>query len=275
MTAFMITAGFQLGWAPYVSDYSRYLPSSTSSRQLFWWTYAPSAALAIWVFVIGALAQVGSPGVSPIAAFRRAGDALYPGVGLVIIVGLLVTLLTVMAINQYGGSLTILSIIDSVRPIKSTRAKRMGSIVFMALVVWALAHTVGEERFNQFYGGALIYLAYIFTPWTAINLADYFIVRRGNYVVADLVTPSGGIYGRWNWRGNIVYIVTLGSMIPFMVTPQFTGALARRLGDVDLCLPVGLIAGTGLYLLACRYQLPSPVDDATDREAQTGAAASA
>ena len=30
---------WQLSYAPYVSDYSRYLPSSTSTRAAFWYTY--------------------------------------------------------------------------------------------------------------------------------------------------------------------------------------------------------------------------------------------
>ena len=39
MTVFVIVAGFQLGWAPYVSDYSRYLPADVGVRSTFWWTY--------------------------------------------------------------------------------------------------------------------------------------------------------------------------------------------------------------------------------------------
>jgi purine-cytosine permease-like protein len=252
MTAFVVTAGFQLGWAPYVSDYSRYLPASTSPRQLFWWTYIPSAGSAIWVFVVGALAQVGTSAKTPIAAFIGAGDAVYPGAGRVIVCGLLVTLLVVMAINQYGGSLMLLSIADSFKPIKSTRTKRAATILLMAVMVWTIAQTVGEARFNQFYGGALIYLAYVFTPWTAINLVDYFVVRRGNYVVSDLLDPTGGIYGRWNWRGNFVYAATLVIMVPFMVTSQFVGVLAQRMGNVDLSLPVGLTAGAALYVIASK-----------------------
>jgi len=252
MTTFVITAGFQLGWAPYVSDYSRYLPADTSPRRLFWWTYAPSAASAIWVFSLGALAQAGTNADSAIGAFKAAGDALFPGAGTIIIVGLLVGLLAVMAINQYGGSLTLLSIADSIRPIRATRRKRVAAILGMAVLVWAIAHLVGEERFTVFYGSALIYLAYVFTPWTAINLVDYFVVRRGNYVLADLFKPSGGVYGRWGWRGNIVYVVTIAMMVPFMVTTQFVGPIAARLSSVDYSLLVGLVVGAVLYLLACR-----------------------
>lgn len=257
MTAFVVTAGFQLGWAPYVSDYSRYLPASTSPRQLFWWTYIPSAGSAMWVFAIGALAQVGTRAHSPIAAFIGAGDAVFPGAGKIIVCGLVFTLLAVMAINQYGGSLILLSIADSFRPLTPTRMKRATAIALMAAMVWIIAQTVGEARFNQFYGGALIYLAYVFTPWTAINLVDYFVVRRGHYVVSDLLNPTGGIYGRWNWRGNVVYGATLAIMCPFMVTAQFTGLFAQRMGNVDISLPVGLTVGATLYLIAFKAPMPN------------------
>lgn len=252
MTAFVITAGFQLGWAPYVSDYSRYLPADTSGRRLFWWTYLPSAASAVWVFSLGALVQSGTGADTPIEAFMTAGDAVFPGAGAIVIIGLLLGLLAVMAINQYGGSLTLLSIADSIRPIRATRGKRAAAIIGMALLVWAIAQLVGEARFNEFYGSALIYLAYVFTPWSAINLVDYFVVRRGNYVVADLFKPSGGVYGRWGWRGNSVYLLTIAAMVPFMVTAQFVGPIAARLSGVDYSLPVGLAVGAGLYLVACR-----------------------
>jgi len=253
MTIFVITGGFQLGWAPYVSDYSRYLPSSTSSRALFWMTYLPSGLSAIWVFVVGAIAQTGSGAETPVGAFKAAGDALFQGAGTIVVVGLLVGLLAVMAVNQYGGSLTLLSIVDSIRPIRSTRAKRVVAILLMAILVWGIAHLVGEERFNTFYSNVLIYLAYLFTPWTAINLTDYFLVRRGAYRVADLHDPSGGIYGRWGIRGNSVYLITLAAMTPFMVTSNYVGFLAKQLDEVDYSLFVGLAVGVGLYLLSLKF----------------------
>jgi len=157
-----------------------------------------------------------------------------------------------MAINQYGGSLTLLSIIDSIHPIRATRKARITAILVMAVMVWGIAYLVGEDRFNVFYGNALIYLAYLFTPWTAINLVDYFLIRRGHYVVADLLKPSGGVYGRWGWCGNGVYLVTVATMVPFMVTSQFVGFAAARLQNVDYSMIIGLVVGSALYLLVCK-----------------------
>lgn len=34
-------------------------------------------------------------------------------------------------------------------------------------------------------------MLYLLVPWTAVNLTDYFFVRRGHYAIADLFTSNG------------------------------------------------------------------------------------
>ncbi len=251
MTTFTIVAGYQLGWAPYVSDYSRYLPATVGVRGTFWWTYLPSGLSAVWVLVLGAVAAAAAPGATPVAAFKAAGDGLYPGFGAIAVLGLLVGLLSVMAINQYGGMMSLISITDSFKPVRPTRRIRVVGIGSMFVVVWLTAQFVGVERFNLFYGSVLIFLAYLFTPWIAINLVDYFFVRRGHYVIREIFKPDG-IYGRWGWRGNLAYLVALAAMGPFMVTVAFTGPAATALGGVDYSMFVGLPVAGLLYLWLCR-----------------------
>ena len=259
MTTFTIVAGFQLGWAPYVSDYSRYLPASVGVRGTFWWTYLPSGLSAIWVFALGALAAAAAPNATPVAAFRAAGDALVPGFGWVAVLGLLVGLMAIMAVNQYGGMMSMISILDSFRPVRPSQRIRATGIAAMFVVVGLIARFVGVERFNLFYGSVLIFLAYVFTPWTAINLVDYFFVRRGEYVIREIFKPDG-IYGRWGWRGNTAYLVALAAMVPFMVTTAFTGPAAAALGGVDYSIFVGLPVAGLLYFRLCR-----DLDLATER----------
>ena len=47
-------------------------------------------------------------------------------------------------------------------------------------------------------------LLYLFTPWTAINLVDFYLVRKGHYSVREIFNADG-MYGRWNWRGLLAY----------------------------------------------------------------------
>lgn len=253
MLVFIFVAGFQLGWAPYVSDYSRYLRPDVPVRSTFWWTYLPSALSGIWVFVLGAVVSAAAPaGATPVAALRLAADRLAAGFGVIAIGALLVGLLSIMAINQYGGSLTMISILDSFRPVTPTRTIRAATIGVMLIAVGAIANFVGVEQFNWFYANVVVILTYLFIPWTAINLVDYFFVRKGQYVVREIFNPHG-IYGRWGWRGNLAYLVGLAAMTPFMViVGLYTGPVAAALDGVDYSLFVGLPVAGGLYLLFAR-----------------------
>jgi len=251
MTVFAIVAGFQLGWAPYVSDYSRYLPSDVGVRATFWWTYLPSALSAIWVFGLGtvAWAAVGA-GRSPVEAFRAVGDSLWPGFGSLAVAALFAGLLSIMAINQYGGMMSLISIADSLRPVRPSRRLRGLGILAMFAIVWAIARLVGVERFTAFYGNVLIFLGYLFTPWTAINLVDYFFVRKGVYSIREIFKPDG-IYGRWGWRGQAAYGLAMVAMVPFMMTTPYTGPAARALG-ADGTIFVGLAVAGLAYAVFCR-----------------------
>jgi nucleobase:cation symporter-1, NCS1 family len=163
----------------------------------------------------------------------------------------LIGLLAVMAINAYGGSLSMISIADSFRRVRPTKALRVGTILAMGVIVWAISQFVGEANFNKFYGNVLIFLAYIFTPWTAINLVDFFFVRRGVYVIGEIFKPDG-LYGRWGWRGLTAYVVGLAAMVPFFVTTPFTGWLAKSLDSVDYSMFIGLPVAGLLYLYLSR-----------------------
>jgi len=251
MTAFVIIAGFQLGWAPYVSDYSRYLPANEGVRSTFMSTYFASALSGVWVFGLGALASGPDGKLTPVEAFKSVGDSIFPGFGTILLIVLLAGLLTVMAINAYGGSLTLISMMDSFKTVNPTKKIRLISLLVMGISVWGIAQFVGEARFNSFYGNALVFLAYLFTPWTAVNLVDYFFVRKGVYVIGEIFKKDG-IYGRWGWRGNAAYIIGFVVMIPFFVTTPYVGPIAKSLGSVDYSLFVGLPVSAIAYLILAK-----------------------
>jgi purine-cytosine permease-like protein len=94
-------------------------------------------------------------------------------------------------------------------------------------------------------------ILYLFIPWTAVNLVDYYVVRRGHYAVAEIFNPHG-ISGRWGWRGIVAYLVGFGAMVPFFSTPSFTGPVAKAMDGADLSLFVGLPIAGGLYYLLAR-----------------------
>jgi NCS1 family nucleobase:cation symporter-1 len=155
-------------------------------------------------------------------------------------------LISVMALNMYGGSLTLISGIDSLHKVKPTLGVRLLTIGLTALlsVIGALAATTNFlSNFNNF----LLLVLYLFIPWTAVNLVDYYVVRRGHYAIAEIFNPNG-MYGRWGWRGIISYLVGFAVMIPFFsVGTLFVGWIAHALDGADISLFIGLPVSGLLY----------------------------
>src|SRR6202030_837401 len=52
---FGVVAGYQISWAIYVSDYSRYLPPEVTVRKTFYWTYWGSAIGGAWMMIVGSV----------------------------------------------------------------------------------------------------------------------------------------------------------------------------------------------------------------------------
>jgi NCS1 family nucleobase:cation symporter-1 len=105
--------------------------------------------------------------------------------------------------------------------------------------------------FGARFGDLLSVLLYLFTPWTAINLVDFYVVRKGHYSIREIFNPDG-MYGRWNWRGLVAYAAGFIAMIPFFVTDEWKGPIARLLGGADIAMLIGLPVAAGVYLWAYR-----------------------
>jgi purine-cytosine permease-like protein len=248
---FGVTAGYQISWAIYVSDYSRYLPPNVTVRSTALWTYWGSGLGAIWLMGLGAaLAAWASKAFGTIPSLNGAGDHVFSGFGAIVLIFSALGLVSVTALNLYGGSLTMLSGADSFRPVKPTLTVRMvtiGITAALSLVVALISSSSFLTNFTNF----LLLILYLFVPWTAVNLVDYYLVRRGHYAVAEIFNPRG-IYGRWGWRGITAYVVAFGCMVPFFSTPAFTGPVANALHGADISIFVGLPVAAGLYWLFAR-----------------------
>jgi purine-cytosine permease-like protein len=243
-------ASYQLSWSIYVSDYSRYLPRDVGVRESFWWTYLGAFIGGAWMMLIGTLAAAVAPQLDVAAAIERAADAVIPGLGKILIAGALLGLVTITSLNFYGASLTLLSVADTVRPLKCTAGKRLASLA-AALLASTLLALNASGNFVARFQDYLSLLLYLFTPWTAINLVDFYLVRKGHYSIREIFN-SRGMYGHWNWRGLTAYLIGFVVMIPFFSTGIYAGPVARALGGADVAMLVGLPVAAGVYLMACR-----------------------
>ncbi|WP_206306347.1 purine-cytosine permease family protein [Streptomyces humi] len=252
LAQFGVVAGYQISWAIYVSDYSRYLPPDVTVRKTFYWTYFGSALGGIWLMVLGTLlAAWAGDGFDTISSINAAGDKVFDGFGAIVLLFAALGLISVTALNMYGGSLTLISALDSFRRIRPTLSVRLVTLIVTAVLslIGALAATANFlTNFNNF----LLLVLYLFIPWTSVNLMDYYVVRRGHYAIAEIFKPNG-IYGRWGWQGIISYLVGFVVMIPFFsVGTLYVGPAAKALDGADISLFIGLPVSAVLYWVLTR-----------------------
>jgi nucleobase:cation symporter-1, NCS1 family len=250
LTELFAAASYQLSWSIYVSDYSRYLPKDVGVRSSFWWTYLGAYIGGTWMMLVGTVAAAAAPKLDVAAALENAANSIIPGFGPILLVGALLGLICITSLNFYGASLTLLSVADTCKPLECTAGKRVASLVAAGIVSTALGLNASGDFVRQF-GDLLAILLYLFTPWTAINLVDFYMVRKGHYSIREIFNPRG-MYGKWNWRGLIAYFVGFVVMIPFFSTGLYTGSVARALGGADIAMLVGLPVAGIVYLFACR-----------------------
>jgi purine-cytosine permease-like protein len=251
LAQFTAAAAYNITYAPYVSDYSRYLPRSTKTAPIVVSVFLGAAGSAVWLIAIGAWLATNLGATDALVSLRDAGDAVFSGLGSLLAILSVLALVATMGINAYSAMLSTVTGFDSIRSVKPTRNLRVITIVVLA-VIWAVAGiSFGGDAVGALFN-SLIVMLYLLVPWTAINLVDYFFVRRGRYAITDLFTPRG-IYGSWGTRGLTAFVIGLASMLPFIVIPGVvTAPAAEALGGTDVSAIVGLLVSALVYYALTR-----------------------
>lgn len=269
LVQFGAASAYALGWAPYVSDYSRYLPPQTSPAKALFHTYSGVFVGGSWLMILGAFVASLFAGVDPILAVRQAADEIFPGFGLILLVAALPALITVITVNIYAAALEVITSLDSLRGVRATRRLRIVSCTVVA-VAGFLGAALSSGAFLDSFGSFLVVLLYVLVPWTSVNLVDYYLVRRGTYAVAQIFEPRG-IYGSWGWRGLTAYAAGIVAMVPFASTVWYTGPIAELMGGIDIALFAGLLVSGGVYMLLGRsLDLTGERALAAEESARTG-----
>jgi purine-cytosine permease-like protein len=249
-------ASYNITYAIFVSDYTRYLPATTGRMPIIATVFAASSVSAIWLIGVGAWIALHGGSSDPLDGLLRSGNAVFAGFGTVTAVISMTSLIAVMGMNAYSAMLTLITAIDAFHPVQPTRRLRVWCIVSLAVGWAAIAIGFGGDVIDAL-NDYFVVMLYLLVPWTAVNLTDYFFVRRGHYAITDLFTPSG-IYGAWGRQGLCAYGVGCLASLPFCVLPGlYTGPAARALGGVDIGWLVGLIVTVPCYLWLMRFYRPA------------------
>lgn len=190
---------------------------------------------------VGAYLAALLPALGPVAAVGKVSGSW----ALVIMA---VSLIDSNTVNAYTGSFQILAFGGMWRRFKaeSVTARLVPFIWVMAAGV--VTAYLGYWSFVTNLSNFLDVLLVILIPWSAVNLADYFLVRRGRYDVASFFTADGA-YGRFAWRGLLAYTVGIVAEWPFVTQPDYTGPLVSALGGADISWLVGWFTAAIAYLL--------------------------
>ncbi len=138
--------------------------------------------------------------------------------------------------SLYAGVNTALSLVQSLNPRTPDHQRRTARYIIAMVPVFALALAASIAYANSFFGvfGDFLSVAVLFLlPWSAVNLVDFYFVRRRHYVTAEIFKPNG-MYGSWNWPGLVSWLVGAAVAVPFANLTFWVGPIANAVSGGDL-----------------------------------------
>jgi len=230
-----------LTWAPYVSDYSRYLPENVRKGRLFFAVTGGTAIATTLTTFVGVFLGAFLPTLS--SSSIPAALKIVVGPWVLIFMGL--SLIGANTTDAYTATLSLISLDSHSKWLPHNGKTRAIGVAFFTIVSTGAA-LLGYHSFLNSYENFLYVMLFLFVPWTAINLTDYYFVRRGQYDVPALFAPND-LYGNFRWRGLIAYVVGLAVQVPFLSQSLYTGPLVKYLGGADISWIIGIVVAAGFY----------------------------
>jgi purine-cytosine permease-like protein len=253
---------WQVSYACYTSDYSRYLPPSVGVFRPFAATYLGALLGTSLSFIFGALAVLAAPpGTQAMAAMRYSTGQ----VGTILMFLFVLNVISHNALNIYGATLAIVTSIQTFAS-RWVPAKRSRAILFSIVLAVCLFAAVGAAndfiaRFMRF----ILTMLIVLVPWATINIVDFYVIKRRTYDVGSLFAPDGGRYGLFRSSAIVAYFVGILAQIPFVTLPFYTGAVAAALGGIDISWFVSPLVTSAFYIWLERRLAPGtppePVGD--------------
>lgn len=228
-----IALSLAISWASYASDYSRYLPVTTSRASVFGYTFAGLAVAyiavqAIGVAAAGTLTDQTAQGVREIMG----GGVLGAVALLVIALGSVAS----NAMNDYSGSLALQTV--------GVRVRRPVSAVVVVVIAFALIMWLHSGDLASRFQGVLLFVSYWIPAFVAIVAIDWRYRSAGRDAVnpategtprADAVVALGAFF------------VAFAAAVPFMHTNLIVGPVATALHGADLAYFVNFLVAAAVY----------------------------
>jgi NCS1 family nucleobase:cation symporter-1 len=133
------------------------------------------------------------------------------------------------------------------------RTACVGAFILVSVVIALLATKDFLENFRNF----VLLILMAFTPWSAVNLVDYYLISKERVDIPALYDPNGR-YGRWNATALVSYSIGILIQLPFVSQALYTGPLVDDLGGADISWIVGLLGTSAIYYVWARRTANPP-----------------
>ncbi|MGI5473075.1 purine-cytosine permease family protein [Streptomyces sp. CA-132043] len=230
---------FLVAWAPFASDYSRYLPDTPQVvKRTAWYTGLGNFVTLCWLGILGVVVGGSASSSDTITALHQlAGPFAVPAL---LAVGL--SALAQNFLNVYGGAISVQTL-----KVPVTRSQAVIGICAVAYVVslWGASGT--EDKFKVF----LNLTAYFIAPFAAVLLLDYYLGGRADIRrISELYDRSRVL----NW-GFVAWVGGVAASVPFWQSHLYTGAFAKAFPEAgDLSMLVAAVAASLVHLLTYRLK---------------------
>lgn len=221
-----ILASFNLSWASYSSDYTRYLPADTPPSAIVWRTLAALLGSAVPFQVLGLLTAGGIRDPSPTAVIASLQDAA-GWLGPFVLAAIALSSITGNSVNDNTAAYSLVS--------AGVRVPRVLAAILTASLGYVLA-VAGHGAYADLYTSYLVVTLYWVAPWIGIVLADWW--RNPGRDRAPRRS--------WPFEATLFLGVTALTIGLFSSTDLYTGPVARWLGGADIGYAVGFGLAFGI-----------------------------
>lgn len=248
--------GYAAGWNPYASDYSRYLPQSTSRVKT-------GLAAGLGNFVSCTVLMAAGAAAATIAGFNPDDPttSFVSSMPIVIrdltLVAIAVGAIAANSLNIYSGAMSFLAVGIKIRFALRRAIVALGFGVLGFFIAWSALADAGTK-----YENFLLVIAYWIAPWLGVVLADRFL-RRGTSI-AGLVPDHAK---HRNYAGPIAMVVAgvvsiwlFSNQVFFqgVVTAATTPPTKFAISTIgDLTPLVGFVLAAVLYVVLFRIFKPT------------------
>lgn len=252
LTAVGLSASWQITFGPYVADYSRYLPARTSSRKVFFAVSSGSVIGAQVAMTMGVFAAALSQGkllgreVEYIVSLGGSG-----GVAILLYLSIAFGKLTINTLNAYGSMMCLATVYSCRgRVVQLSRLARFSILATVIIIATGVA-MLGQHSFLSAFKSFLLFLLTFFTPWSAVNLVDYYFFNHQPIDIKALNNPAGK-YRAWNAVGLGTYFFGVVIQTPFIDSGFYSGPMVKVLGGIDISWGGGLLFPAMVYYWLCK-----------------------